>query len=178
MSTQQTVQSQQKKENPMRKIRMEKLILSAGGTDKNLEKAQKLLEYISKKKAHKIASIKRIPTFGVRPGLEVGTRVTIRGKDIPELLKRLLKAIDNYLDKEQIAENNVSFGIKEYIEIPEAEYQREIGIRGFTVTVVFIRPGARVKRKKIKRGKLPKKQYVKPEEIISYMEENFSTEIE
>jgi len=34
-----------------------------------------------------ISSSKRIPDFGVRPGLEVGTRVTIRDKKVLELLK-------------------------------------------------------------------------------------------
>ena len=55
------------------------------------------------------------------------------------------------------------------------EYQRDIGIRGLNVTVDFIRHGFRVKRKKIKAGKIPKRQYVSKEEIINFMEENFNT---
>ena len=164
-------------ENVMRKIRIEKVILSCGATDKDLEKAKKLLEFISGKHANKIASIKRIPDFGVRPGLEVGTRVTLRGEQAISILKKLLGAIDNVLSEDQIAENGFSFGIKEYIEIPGVEYQRDIGIRGLNVTVVFNRAGVRTKRKKIKAGKLAKKQHASSEEIISYMAKNFSTEV-
>lgn len=162
-------------ENPMRKIRIEKVLLSAGATGDDLQKAKKLLEFISGRKAQIQASQKRIPEFDVRPGLEVGTRVTLRGAEAIALLKRLLGALDNELKKKQVSENHFSFGIKEYIEIPGVEYQRDIGIRGFNVTVVFIRPGVRVKLKKIKRGVLPKRQFVSQDEIITYMKEAFKT---
>jgi large subunit ribosomal protein L5 len=167
----------EKRENPMRSFYIEKVILSAGATGDNLTKAKKLLELFSKNKAQIIASTKRIPDFDVRPGLEVGTRLTLRGQKAIELLKRLLGAIDNELREKQISDNHFSFGIKEYIEIPEVEYQRDIGIRGFNVTVVFTRLGIRIKRKKIKAGKWPKKQHVSKDEIIRYMEDVFKTKI-
>ena len=160
-------------ENPMRKIKIEKIVLSAGAVDKELEKAKKLLALISEMKPQVIASKKRIPNFGVKPGLEVGTCVTIRGKKASQLLKRFLAAVGNTLSDTQISPNHFSFGIKEYIEIPGLEYQREIGIRGLNITVVFSRPGFKVKLKKIKTGKLPKRQHITPEEIIKFMEENF-----
>ena len=159
----------------MRKIKMEKVILSAGATGDDLIKAKKLLELVSGKKAQILTSAKRIPEFDVRPGLEVGTRVTSRGKDALELLKRLLSAISNELKTKQVSDNHFSLGVKEYIEIPGIEYQRDIGIRGFNITVVFSRAGTRVKFKKIKRGVVPKRQHVSKEEIINYMKEAFKT---
>jgi len=161
--------------NPMRSFKIEKMILSAGGVDKELEKSKKLLELISGMKSQVIASHKRIPDFGVRPGLEVGVRVTLRGEKAIELLRRLLGALDNILRKKQVSNNHFSFGIHEYIDIPGMEYQRDIGIKGFNVTVVFSRPGLRVKRKKIKIGNVPKRQFVSQTEIIKYMEDNFKT---
>ena len=171
---------QQIHKNKMRQIKIEKVVLSCGATGQNLEKAKKLLEIISGMKAQiiKAGPKRRIPAFGVKPFLEIGTRVTLRGEKAIETLKRLLGAIDNVLSEKQIAENAFSFGIHEYIEIPGIEYQREIGIRGLNVTVAFTRPGVRVKRRKIKVGKLPHKQNITPEEIINYMEENFDTEVE
>ena len=161
--------------NPMRKISIEKIILSAGATGDDLNKVKKLLELITLKKPQVIASTKRIPDFGVRPGLEVGTRVTIRKEGALALLRRLLGAVENVLKKKQVADNHLSFGIKEYIEIPGMEYQRDIGIRGFNTTIVFSRPGLRVKRKKIKSGNVSKKQYITKDEIINYMGEQFKT---
>ncbi len=163
-------------ENPMRTVFIEKVIVSAGATAENLAKARKLLEIVTGKKAQVIATSKRIPDFNVRPGLEVGTRVTVRGKEALDLLRRLLGAIENKMSRKQVSENHVSFGIEEYIEIPGIEYQRDIGIRGFNTTIVFVRAGLRVKRKKIKSGSIPKKQYVAKEEIIKFMEESFKTQ--
>jgi len=162
-------------QNPMRKPRIEKVLISSGAKDKELEKAKKLLELISGMKAQIIASTKRIPNFEVRPGLEVGTRVTLRGEKAIHLLKRLLAALNNTLSTSQVSPNHFSFGIEEYIEIPGIEYQRDIGIRGLNITVVFTRKGIRVKLKKIKAGKLPKKQHVTEEEIIKFMKDNFQT---
>jgi len=161
-------------ENIMRKIRIEKVVLSVGGTADVLEKGYKLLKFLTNKKPAKIKSNKRIPTWGVRPKLEVGAVVTLR-KDYMEFLKKMLISIDNTLKKKQISENNFSFGIKEYIEIPGIEYQRDIGIMGFDVTIVFKRSGRRVSLRKIKAGKRSKKQIITREEIIKFMEDNFGT---
>ena len=166
-----------KQKNVMREIKIEKVVLNVGGTTEYLEKGVKLLELITGKKPARMKSKRRIPSWSVRPGLEVGTVVTIRhGKE--ELLKKLLSAEDNTLKKKQVSENNFSFGVKEYIEIPGIEYKREIGIMGLDVTVVFKRNGRRVKLKKIKKGKVPKRQKISREEIIKFMEENFETKFE
>ena len=159
----------------MRDIKIEKVVLSIGANGDKLEKGVVLLKYLTGRKAAKMRSRKRIPTLNVRPGLEIGAVVTIR-KEWEEILKKMLAAEDNTLKRKQISENNFSFGVKEYIEIPGVEYQREIGIMGFDVTVVFKRTGRRVKLKKIKRGKVPKKQVITKEEIIKFMEEKFETE--
>ena len=161
--------------NPMRAVAIEKVILSAGATADALVKARKLLEFLTKRKAQVITTRKRIPDFNVRPGLEVGTRVTLRGNTALEMLRRLLGAVENTLSRKQVADNHLSFGIHEYIEIPEMEYQRDIGIRGFNTDIVFVRPGMRVKRKKLKAGHIPRRQYITRDEIIKYMEERFKT---
>lgn len=159
----------------MRRIKIERLVLSAGATADALAKSKKLLEFLTNRKPQVIASQKRIPDFGVSPDLEVGARVTLRGAAAIDILKRLLGAIDNTLKKKQVAENHLSFGIEEYIEIPGVEYQRDIGIRGFNVTIVFARAGVRVKRKKIKQGRLPRRQHIPALEIMNFMEEQFKT---
>ena len=164
-----------KSENIMRNIKIEKVVLSVGGIGDYLEKGIKLLEILTERKPARMKSKRRIPTLNVRPGLEIGAVVTLR-KDIENFLKRMLSTIDNTLKKKQISENNFSFGIKEYIEIPGIEYQRDIGIMGFDVTVVFKRTGQRVKLKKIKRGKIPKTQMISKQEIIKFMEDNFQVE--
>jgi large subunit ribosomal protein L5 len=176
MEQEQKMEKQAKKENSMRTIRIEKVILNIGGTGEKLEKGFILLKTLTKKKPIKIKATKRIPTWGVRPGLEVGTKVTLRGEEAEKLLENFLPAIDNTLKEKQIRDNFFSFGIHEYIEIPDTEYIREVGIMGLEVTVVFVRAGKRVERKKIKKGKT-RRQVVLPAEIIDFMINKFKTNI-
>lgn len=163
--------------NIMREVKIEKIVLSIGGIGDDLEKGVKLLEMLTGKKPGRTKSNKRIPSLGIRPKLEVGTVVTIR-KNTEKFLKKMLIAIDNKLKEKQISENTFSFGIPEYIEIPETEYQRDIGIMGLDVTVVFSRAGRRTKLKKIKKGKIPKRQIITKNEIIKFMRDKFQTEFE
>lgn len=167
----------EKGENKMREPRIAKIVLSIGGTGEKLDRGCLLLKMLSGREPMRAKSTKRIPSLGVRPGLETGCKVTIR-KDIAPLLKRLLEAIDNELKEKQFVSNHFSFGIQEYIEIPGTEYNREIGIMGLNVTIDFERMGKRVGRKKIKRGNIPIKQQVTREEIIEYMKKHFEIKIE
>ena len=165
-----------KSKNKMRDIKLDKVILNIGGVGEKLEKGEILLKAIAEKKPSKVRAVKRIPTWHVRPGLEVGVKVTIRGADALAMVKKLLPAIDNTLKEKQIQKNCFSFGIHEYIEIPGVEYIREVGIMGFEVSVVFSRAGKAVERKKVKRGK-SRRLSVSREEIENYLVSNFKTEI-
>jgi len=164
------------KENMMRKVKIEKVVLNVGGTGDKLEKGVILLKTLTGKKPIKVRAVKRIPTWGVRPGLEVGTKVTLRGEDAEKFIARVLPAINNTLKERQIKDNFVSFGIHEYIEIPGIEYIREVGIMGFEITIVFVRAGKRVERKKIKSGKI-RRQKVSRDEIENIMTTKFKTKI-
>ncbi len=168
----------QAKQNLMLEIEIEKVVLSCGAIGDELEKSMKLLELLSNKKPIKTRAKKRIPSFNIRPGLEIGCMVTLRGKEGKEILKKLLASVDNSLKRKKIRENHFSFGIPEYIEIPGMEFQRDIGIIGLNVTVVFSRKGKRVEKRKIKTAKLPKKQKVSQEEIVEYMKKNYNLEVE
>jgi large subunit ribosomal protein L5 len=164
-------------ENPMRNIKIEKVVLNVGGVGEKLDKGVILLEKISGMKPIKVQATKRIPTWKVRPGLEVGTKVTIRdSKKAEDLIKRLLPAINNTLKEKQIKDNFVSFGVQEYIEIPDMEYIREVGIMGFEVTIVFSRPGRRIEQKKTKSGKI-KRMVVGAEEIKEILKSKFGINI-
>jgi large subunit ribosomal protein L5 len=165
-----------KMQNKMRKVKLDRVVLNIGGTEDKLDRGFILLEKISGKKPVKVKALKRIPTWGVRPGLEVGTKITLRGKDAEEILKKLLPAINNTLNEKQIQPNFFSFGIHEYIEIPGVEYIREVGIMGFEVTAVFTRAGKAVEKKKVKRGKA-KRLTITKEEIEKFMDEKFKTKI-
>ncbi len=165
------------KENKMREVEIEKVVLSVGALGAELEKAARLLEIISGRKAVKTKARKRIPSFGIRPGLEIGAKVTLRGEKAGEILKRLLSAVNNTVKAKQINDQDFSFGVEEYIEIPGMEYQRDIGMKGLSVTVVFKRKGKRVKMIKRKTN-LPKRQRATKPEIVTYLKTKLNVEVE
>jgi large subunit ribosomal protein L5 len=166
------------KDNKIREIEIEKVVLAIGALGESLEKAAKLLNIVSGMKATKTKARKRIPAFGIRPGLEIGCKVTMRGKKAEEILKKLLTVKNNELKAKQINDEDFSFGIEEYIEIPGIEYQRDIGMIGLNVTVVFKRKGKRVEIKKIKQGRIPKRQRVTKQEVIDYLQTKLNVKVE
>ncbi|MDI3544374.1 MAG: large subunit ribosomal protein [Candidatus Woesearchaeota archaeon] len=170
-----------KKENPMRKIRIEKVSLSMGtGTDMDrLDKGMKLLQIVSGKKPVKTLAKKRIPTWSIRPGLPIGCKVTLRGKEAEDKLRILLKAVDDKLSLDNFDEQgNFSFGIKEYIDLPNMDYIYELGILGFQVSVTLSRQGYRVKERKYLRKKIGKSHVVSKQEGIEFMRTAFNVNVE
>ncbi|MGM5482888.1 MAG: 50S ribosomal protein L5 [Nanobdellota archaeon] len=164
----------------MRNIRIEKLTLNigAGKDQEKLEKGMKLIEYLTGVKPVKTKSNKRIPGWGVRPGLPIGCKVTIRN-DCKELIKKFVEAKDGLLKPSQIDENgNISFGVHEYINVPGVKYNPEIGIMGFQISVTLSRPGKRISRRRLGKSNVPKKHRVSRDEAIEFMKKEFNVEID
>jgi len=90
--------AEENKQNIMREIKIEKVVLNIGGTAENLEKGVKLLKMLTGRKPAKMRSKKRIPSLGVRPGLEVGAVVTLR-KGKMEFLKKMQMRLLKKLSK-------------------------------------------------------------------------------
>ncbi len=169
-----------KEEKAMRGIMVGKLTLNIGaGKDQaTLDKGVKLIKNLCGVAPVKIASKKRIPTWGVRPGLPVGCKVTLRGKKAKELISRLLDARSNVLEESCFDENgNVAFGINEYIDIKDAKYDPEIGIMGLQACITLERPGFRIKKRRVERRKLPGKHRIKKDEAVNFMKSEFNVKV-
>ena len=163
--------------NPMKNIRIEKVTLNIGsGTDATkLENGIKLISSIAPRPPVKTFTTKRIPTWGLRPGLPIGCKLTLRKKEALELLSRLLQAKEKKLNARQFDDlGNLSFGISEYIDIPGVKYIPEIGIMGFEVCVTLERAGFRVKRRRIRNSRISKRHSIRRQEAIDYLKKEFS----
>jgi len=164
----------------MRIIRIEKVTLNIGCGDDTakLEKAVKLLEYLTEKKPL-VTKSKRRSTFGVAKGKPIGVKVTLRKKEAIEFLKKALTAVENKLKLSQFdAEGNFSFGIKEYIDIPGVRYSHEVGMMGLDVSATLERAGFRIKRRRIQKRKIPTKHKINKQEAIEWLKNNFGVKIE
>lgn len=171
----------EKLKNPMRRIVIDKVTINigVGKPGEPLEKAEKLLKKLfPDKKPVRTKAKKRIEAWGIRPGLEIGVKLTLRGKEAEDALRWLLKAVNNTLKESQFdSYGNFGFGIKEYVWIPGVKYDPEIGMYGMDVIVAVKRPGYRVMWRKYKRSKIPKRHRTTKEEVIEYLKEKFGVNV-
>ncbi len=166
--------------NLMRQLKIEKVTLNIGaGKDmQKLEKGISLIKAITGIEPVKTVTQKRIPNWGLRPGLPIGCKLTLRKQPAIELLKRLLHAKDFRLKPEQFDNSgNVSFGIQEYIDIPGVAYDPKIGIMGLEVCVTLERPGYRIKRRRLMKRRIPRRHMVTREEAMEFMQKNFNVRV-
>lgn len=157
----------------MRQIRIEKVTLNIGcGDDKQkIEKAQKLLEKLTESKPV-ITKSKKRSTFGIVKGKPLGVKVTLRKEKADKFFNSVLKAVDNKVDKSQIDnEGNVSFGVREYIDLPNVKYTPEIGMLGMDVAVTLERPGYHVKRRRVRKAIIGKKHKINKDDTINWLKE-------
>ena len=164
----------------MQQLRIEKITLNIGaGKDQSkLDKGIVLIKAITGIEPIKTITSKRIPGWGLRPGLPIGCKLTLRKEKALEILKRLLEAKDKKLIESQFDDQgNISFGIHEYIDIPGVAYDPKIGIMGLQVCVSLERPGFRIKRRRMEPKKIPKKHQIRKEDAIKFIQANFGVTV-
>ncbi len=162
----------------MTAIKVAKVTLNvgAGKNEDLLKKGLKLLEKLSPHPPVKTFTKKRIPGWGLRPGLAIGCKVTVR-KDAEKLLKRLLVAKENALSIKSFDDKgNVSFGIPEYIDIEGLEYDPDLKIIGLEVAVTLERPGYRVKSRAVRAESVGKKHQVNKQDAVAFIQ-NLGVEV-
>lgn len=164
----------------MRTIKVAKLTLNFGaGTDqKKLAKGVKLISMIAGKEPVRTKTTKRIPGWGLRPGLPIGCKLTIRGKEAEDLIIRFISAKDNSLSLKNFDDNgNVSFGIAEYVDIPGTKYDPELGMLGLEVSITLERAGFRLKNRKVMKRKIPLHHRISKDDAVTFFKDNYKITI-
>jgi large subunit ribosomal protein L5 len=166
--------------NSNMKPRLDKVVinLAVGQSGETLQKAAQVVEDMAQQKPALVGAHRSIKEFNIRMGEKIAARVTLRGALAAAFLKKALVEHDFKILKKSFDNfGNVSWGVKEHINIPGMKYDPSIGIFGFEISVKIIRGGQRVRVRKVRRSKLPKKQYVTKQEAIMFMEETFKAEV-
>jgi large subunit ribosomal protein L5 len=153
-------------------IYIEKVVINigTGASEEKAQHASTILERLTKRKVVLARARKRIPSFGIRKGSIIGAYVTLRGKEAESFLQKALEAVGRKIKERSITTNTFTFGIKEYIDLG-LKYDPKIGMLGMDVCVTFAKKGARVGKRKRKRSKVGKKNFVTKQEIIEFLKE-------
>ena len=166
--------------NPMRRIRIEKIVVNigVGQAGEQLIKGEKVLEMITKRKPARTRSKTVNKELGLRVGLPIGAKVTLRGKPAEEFLRQALDTRSNKINWYSFdPEGNFSFGVSDYTNFPNQKYDPAIGIFGMDVCVTLRRPGARIQHRRRAPGKLPRHHRITNEEAQEWLVEHFAAEV-
>lgn len=166
--------------NPMRKPRIEKVVLNfgVGASGEPLIKAETLAKTITGMKPARTYAKGTNKDFRIRKGEPIACKVTLRGEKAEKILRKALLARDNKLLLSMFDEyGNFSFGIREYIDLPDTKYDPNIGILGFDVCVTLERPGFRIKRRAYQKKKIPRRHRLTKEEGVLYAEKHLGVKV-
>jgi large subunit ribosomal protein L5 len=167
-------------ENPMRRIKVAKVVVNVGvgRSGEVLERVAGALEKLVGQRPKYTQAKRTIRDFGIRKREPIGLVVTLRGERAIAFLKRALQAKGNRIPATSFDNGgNLSFGIREHIDIPGVKYDPQVGIFGMDVTVVLERPGYRVARRKRARSRVGKGHRVSREEAIAFFQEELGVEV-
>ena len=157
----------------MRQPSVQKVVVNIGVGDagERLEKAQKVLEMVTKHKPKITIAKVTNRDLGVREGMPIGCKVTLRGEEAETFLTQSALATR----EQRVAsysfdqEGNLSFGIPDYTDFEGMRYDPEIGIFGMDVSVVIQRPGYRITQRRVMKRKLPKEHRMTRQEAVEFM---------
>ena len=164
----------------MRIIRVQKAVVNigVGEAGENLEKAEKVLKMITNRTPVRTISKTTNRDWGIRNGMPIGCKVTLRDEEAEEFITRALWVKENRIaDYSFDPEGNFSFGISDYTDFEGMKYDPRIGILGLDVCVTLARPGKRVSLRNISSRKLPPTQRISKEEGIVFVKNKFKVEV-
>ena len=124
------------------KITLNEGVGTATQDKKIVEEAAEELSLIAGQKAIITASKKDVSNFKLRKGMQIGTKVTLRGVKMYEFLEKLIRiSLPRIRDFNGIAEKfdgrgNYTLGLKEQIIFPEIDMDKNPKIHGLEVTFV------------------------------------------
>ena len=156
----------------MQQVLLDKVVVNmgVGAEPEEMKKGLLIMQLITGKKPCKTSTQARIPDWGIRPGSEVGIKVTLRDEDAMKFLKKAFVAKSNKIAERSIDKTgNFGFGVREYIDLPDAKYDPKLGIKGFDVLVSLKKKGYRVKLRKLMQTKVGKAQRVTKQETIDFV---------
>ena len=166
--------------NPMRKLRIAKIVLNigVGEAGERLAKAESVLQKLSGCKPVRTLSRSTNRDLGIRLGAPIGCKVTLRGANAERFLKDSLWVRENRLPNYCFSNTGcLNFGIPDYTGYKNESYDPDIGIFGLDIAVAFERPGFRVSRRKIKGNKVGKNHRITADECREFMVSKFALEV-
>ncbi len=167
--------------NLMREIIVDKVVVNmgVGEAGEKIIRAKTLLKRLTGQEPLETISRTTNRDLAIRKGQPIGCKVTLRGPEAEEFLKKALWVKDFKLPSYCFdPEGNCSFGIPDYTEFQEMKYDPDIGIFGMDIAMVLKRKGGyRTKHRKLMKRHLPHRHRISVPEGKQFMIHRFNVEI-
>jgi large subunit ribosomal protein L5 len=170
----------QKLESQMKKITVAKVVLNmgVGKSGEPIEKAKRALEQISGQQPSPRMAKATQRDWGVHKGEPIGVAVTLRREPAIELIKRLFAAKGNQMKGSSFDDfGNLSFGIKEHIDIPGVKYDPQVGILGLDVSISLARPGFNIRFRSKHKASVGRHHRITSEDAKAFLTKEFGIEV-
>ncbi len=164
----------------MRKIKIGKVVvnIAVGKSGEPLDKASRILGELTGHKPCQKKAKKTIKNFGIRKGEPISCMVTLRNSNAERFVDKALDAIGRKIEQSSFDRmGNISFGLKEHIELPGSKYDPELGIFGMNINIALERRGYRVKRRRKCNSDVKITHKVTAKEAMEFMTEQFSIQV-
>lgn len=164
----------------MRIIKVRKAVVNigVGEAGEKLIKAEKVLTMLTQRTPVRTISKTTNRDLGIREGMPIGCKVTLRGKEAEDFIKSAFWVKDNRIANYSFdPEGNFSIGISDYTDFEGMKYDPKIGILGLDLSVTLSRAGKRVALRKRGRRSIPRKHRVRREDGIEFVKNRFKVEV-
>ncbi len=167
-------------ESTMKKISVAKVVLNmgVGKSGEPIEKAKRALQQIAGQQPSQRFAKATQRDWGVHKGEPIGVAVTVRKEAAIELIKRLFTAKGNQIMGSSFDDfGNVSFGIREHIDIPGVKYDPQIGILGLDVSISLARPGFSIRFRSKHKASVGHRHKITSQEAKKFLSSKFGIEV-
>ncbi len=152
--------------------------IGTGEGGDRLEKAEKVLEKLTGQTPMRTFGKVNNRDLGVRPGMPIGCKVTLRGEGAESFIRRALytrlNKIYNWSFDNQ---GNLQFGVTDHTTFEGERYDPDIGVFGMDVCITLEKPGHRIKRRSLLARKVPHAHRVSREEAMAFLTQKFDMEV-
>jgi large subunit ribosomal protein L5 len=152
--------------------------MGIGEGGERLEKAEKTIEKLTGQKPKRTFGKVNNRELGVRPGMAIGCKVTLRSTAAEDFIRRALYTRLNKIQAWSFDnQGNLQFGVTDHTNFEGERYDPDIGVFGMDVAITLEKPGHRIKHRRLLSRKVPTRHRVTRDEAMAFLTEKFKIEV-
>ncbi len=152
--------------------------IGVGEGGEKLQRAEKVLEKLTGATPMRTFGKINNRELGVRPGMPIGCKVTLRGEAAESFVQRALYTrLNKVFHYSFDNQGNLQFGVTDHTNFEGERYDPDIGVFGMDVAITLEKPGHRIKHRRLLARKVPQRHRVTRDEAMEFLQSKFQMEV-